>query len=379
MSDRYKQDINRIIKHTPIAQKTGILYNYWLAIPFMICWSFALTLQMLHGLLFDPTYHTQCFYANLMQLILWPCMYLFFNWVYRTTVFYVNEIMFEEKKFRNLFINNEVYLEYRSSFYKLVYSKKELILIILFIISQIFGVFTGFSEPTSLSTIYIIGQIIEQVVWFIAVIAIGSVAYYVITVFLKYFIFVKFENLSLSKYLNWFNNLIYESNPGDSQELQVTLYSFQNNTRVIGKFLFVFFFKFIFLLVCADLVVYLPSFFFPIDTGAAIYWVPGTMALVIFFVLSQYRIHSILKNAKENVIDGLNDLYNRFKQKLYQIFYEKDWEEKKGLMDQISFIQDELQEIKKMGTWTYDFPAILKMIATALITLIPLVLEYIPI
>lgn len=74
------------------------------------------------------------------------------------------------------------------------------------------------------------------------------------------------------------------------------------------------------------------------------------MTLVLLFFLAQVRIHTILKFAKEKVIDGLNDFYSKFKLQLYHMFYERNWEEKKGLMDQASFIQDELEEIKAMGT-----------------------------
>jgi hypothetical protein len=378
MREKHKEKILKVVSYTPFSQKTGIMYKFWIAILFEATWATALVFQMLHGLLYDNAYHLQYFYGNLMQFFLWPIMYLLFNWMYRSTVLYTNELFFADEKFRKLFLDEDSFNQYKTKFYKSIHSPKEYIIIIPFLLSQIIGFTRAFNEPTFLSVIYVVGQVMESIAFYIAVVSLGSIAYYVIMVFYRFFIFVGNEKLSLKKYLDWFKNVINNSTIEDPKNLQVTLYSFQNNTRVIGKYLFIFFFKFIILLVCADFVVYIPSFFLPIDTGAAIYWVPGTMVLVALFVLAQVRIHTILKFAKEKVIDGLNDFYNKFKLQLYHMFYERNWEEKKGLMDQVSFIQDELEEISKMGTWTYDFPAILKMIGAALITIIPLILEYVP-
>jgi hypothetical protein len=305
-----------------------------------------------------------------------PFAYILLNWIYRKAVKHVNSIFFDDERTVKLFKNEEAFEKYRRTFYRTTYNKKELIISVIFIGSQIYG-WIGVFANENLSIYFIIGYLLYCILYGLIVIAFGSGTWYVLTIFYKFYKFVPKQELSISNYLTWFNKLISSSQTIDSKELQTTLYTFQHNTRVIGQFLFLFFFRFIIFFVVIDLIIYIPSFIDPnVSTGASIWWVPATLVFIVLFVVAQYKIHVIIKEAKEKVIDGLNIFYNNFKLNLYQMFYDKNWEEQKGIMEQISFIKSELDEISVMGTWTYDFPAILKMVAVSLITIIPLLFEF---
>jgi hypothetical protein len=282
---------------------------------------------------------------------------------------------YENKKFSGLFLNYNEYETFRNKFYRALHSKKEIIVIILLIGGMGYFMISGFFNANIYSIIYIAGYIIGQILWILVFVGLASGLYYVFTVFYYFFKFVPRDKLSIKPYLEWFDDIV-DSQKVKSRDFKTTLYSFQHDTRIIGAFLFSFFFKVIILLVIADFAIYLPALIFPeISTVFAIAWLPGTLVMVLLFILIQFRIHSILKETKEDVLDGLTNLYNAFKLDLYQIFNDKNWEYQKGIMDQISFIKEEIAEIKKMGTWTYDFPAILKMVGAALVTLIPLLFE----
>ena len=374
--NRVNNEIYEITSYKPFPQKTGILYHYkWIAF-FWPLWTLHIILLLIHGFYYDKTYLASYFTSLLVSLFIVPFSYILLNWIYRKAVDHVNNIFFDDQRTIKLFKNEEAFVKYRTSFYRTLYNKKELIISVIYlgvIIYIAIGVFTN----QTLSIYFIIGYLLYLFLYGLVVLAFGSGTWYVFTIFYKFYKFVPKQELSISNYLTWFNKLISSSQTLDAKELQTTLYTFQHNTRVIGQFLFSFFFRFIIFLVVIDLIIYLPSFIDPnVNTAASIFWVPGTLMFIVLFVLAQYKIHIILKEAKEKVIDGLNIFYNNFKLSLYQMFYDKNWEEQKGIMEQISFIKSELDEISAMGTWTYDFPAILKMVAVSLITIIPLIFEF---
>ncbi len=381
MNEKEKDPIKEITTYVPFTQKTGIMYNWYLSFVFLGSWTVAVLLQIFHGLLYDPSYHSEFFSANFIKLTFYPILYWLFNWVYRNTVADVKEIFFNDPKFKNLFKDEATFLEYRTNFIKTLHSKKEYFFIIPFYVLMWGNFINAIMTVETLSPLFIIGSFMDSFLYSLIAASLGSMAYYVITVFYTFYKFKKEEELSISTYTDWFNSMLEDSQIESSQKLNTTLYSFQHDTRVIGRFLFIFFFRFVILLVIADLSIYLPSIIFPdLKTGAAAaYWVPGTLILILLFVLSQYKIHLILKSAKEKVSDGLNTIYNNLKTELYQTFSEKNWEGQKSILKKISFIKEEIQEISGMGTWTFDYPEVFKIVGAALLTIVPLVLEFLPI
>lgn len=376
-SPTFKEQISKIVSYKPFALRTGILYNYIWILIYFVGWCTSIFLLLLHGYLFDINYYNTYFYPHIDTVIVYTTVYIVFNWIYRTTVKQTNNIILNEQKFQNLFINDIAYEKFKNKFYKTVYNWKELLFMIPFLLLMVYNLPREYFDTSEITIIYQIGFVLNKVLWYSVVLALGSVAYYVVALFYRFFRFVGYKDLIIFNYLKWFRGLVKSPEVGEKIKLKTTLYSFQHDTRIIGAFLFSFFFKFIILLIVADLSIFIPALIFPnVTTEASVYWLPGTLICMILFVVSQWKIHAILSKSKEDVLDGLMEIYNLYKQKIYEIFYEEKYAEKKGLMDQITFIKSEIEEISKMGTWTYDFPAILKMIGAALITVIPLVFEF---
>lgn len=373
----FNQQIQDITPYRPFSQKSRIMYDYRLIAIYLPAFLFAQALLLIHGMLYDPTNPLFDLEIIISAMIIYPVLYTCINWVYRSTVEYTNKIFFdEESRLKNLFKSNEEFQKFREKFYKSAYNKKELIILGLFLFPQYYNILDRFYDTSSISVIYISGFLLFQILWGLVVLSLASGMFYVIMMFIRFYKFTSADELSISEYLEWFNQIVYNSKTEKTQELKVTIYSFQHDMRVIGTFLFTFYFKFIIVLLICDMAIYIPGLILGLDnSGAAIYWVPGTFIFVFLFIVSQIKIHKILKSSKQEVMDGLIDLYNDFKKRLYLIFYENKWEDKKGILDQIEFIKSEIEELSNMGTWTYDFPEILKMVTAALLTLIPLVFE----
>ena len=150
-----------------------------------------------------------------------------------------------------------------------------------------------------------------------------------------------------------------------------TFFEFQRANRMIGEFLFnisisMVIFFIIFQLSMGALFIFnivispLTAFYFNILTILSICL---TFASVFMFILPQLYIHKVLKNFKNDLIDTYYNLSSRLEYLYYASLLNKDilsnkkeWESRRFILDDLSRIEKNIENVKLYSTWSYDFP-----------------------
>lgn len=170
-----------------------------------------------------------------------------------------------------------------------------------------------------------------------------------------------------------------------------TFYEFQRGNRKIGEFLFNIATILIVVCISAGILLWvvdslnlLSSFF----SGSLlimdiIIFIFGLVALGIF-ILPQFTLHRFLKKFKYTLIDKFAVLNSRLEYLYFESFknpsalnkIDEKWKNRQNLVDDMNFIKEKQNEVKNYGTWSYDFPEVMKLILVVASTLIPLILPF---
>lgn len=178
------------------------------------------------------------------------------------------------------------------------------------------------------------------------------------------------------------------------KELDVTgktYFEFQRGNRKIGEFLFNVAAILIFMCVIMGIILWiinlfnlLPAFFgTSLNLVSIILTCFGIFSLLIF-ILPQLHLHKLLKEFKYNLIDSFSSLASRLEFIYFEsivnpeilTMFTKGWKRRKHVMNDVYLIKDMIDEVKSYGTWSYDFPEIMKLILVAASTLIPFLLSF---
>jgi hypothetical protein len=165
-----------------------------------------------------------------------------------------------------------------------------------------------------------------------------------------------------------------------------TYYEFQRGNRKIGEFLFNIATILITICVVIGVLLWAANQINILPQGWDLAIIAFTTILTIIGILSlgiflfpQLLVHSYLRNFKYNLIDSFSSLLAR----LEYIYFEsminpkilqkidEDWKSRPDLMTDINIIKGKIEDIKKYGTWSYDFPEVIKLILVAASTIIP--------
>lgn len=168
-----------------------------------------------------------------------------------------------------------------------------------------------------------------------------------------------------------------------------TFYEFQRGNRKIGEFIFnvtsfliLFSILFGILIWTATTLNIIPPH---LNTAANIFAI-GTIIFVIIsfciFFFPQLRVHRFLKETKDDLIDSFTALISRLHYIYLQALVkpeilsqiDENWQSRQDLLNEIKFIKEYIKEISGAGTWSYDFPAVIKIVIVALSTTIPVLL-----
>jgi hypothetical protein len=156
---------------------------------------------------------------------------------------------------------------------------------------------------------------------------------------------------------------------------------------MIGEYLFRVTAFLIFIWVLAAMVSFAISFAFPQLTDTSfIYSIicfAFSVVSLILFIFPQVMIHVRLKRYKASIIDLFNKKVEQIHDSFIKSFRYKDylneqeaaWTSRKDLYEEIEMIESYLNRMNSFGTWSYDFPEILKLIAVGFSTLLPIVLR----
>jgi hypothetical protein len=169
-----------------------------------------------------------------------------------------------------------------------------------------------------------------------------------------------------------------------------TYFEFQRGNRKIGEFLFNIAAFLILICVGGAMVIFFLIIFnvLPDATAGGLYvWIGilgsvGMLSLGIF-IFPQLNLHKYLKDFKYSLVDSFATLLSR----LQYLFFEsmvapdilekldKNWKNREGLLHDIEFIKGTVEEVKKYGTWSYDFPEVMKLLVVAISPIIPILLS----
>jgi len=171
-----------------------------------------------------------------------------------------------------------------------------------------------------------------------------------------------------------------------------TYYEFQRGNRKIGEFLFRFAAFLIMMCVIFGILIWLANILNLVPeelrTNLTIFILAFTIfAIMCFgiFILPQFKLHKFLKQFKLSLIDQYSSLIARLEYLYFEGMIHTDvlpqideeWQTRRDLLTDIELIKEMIGEVKSYGTWSYDFPEIMKLIVIGAATGIPLFLTFI--
>jgi len=171
-----------------------------------------------------------------------------------------------------------------------------------------------------------------------------------------------------------------------------TYYEFQRANRKIGEFLFNIAALFIFISVFYGILIWIANIFNLIPKNLKGNLQAFTIATTVFgflsfalFLLPQLKIHKFLKDFKYTLIDNYSSFVSRleylyFESYIHPEILEKvdiNWKSRMDILEDINLIKSLIEEAKGYGTWSYDFPEVIKIVAVAASTTIPAFLSLI--
>jgi hypothetical protein len=168
-----------------------------------------------------------------------------------------------------------------------------------------------------------------------------------------------------------------------------TYYEFQRGNRQIGEFLFNIATILIVICITAGIVLFLIDLLNLLPETLAVNMTIIYVVIFIFgilslgiFVLPQISIHKFLKDLKYRLVDNFSSLSSRLEFLYFEsmvkpeilLKIDKSWESRKDIVEDIDLIKEMVKEVREYGTWSYDFPEVMKLIVVAGATIIPLLL-----
>jgi len=171
-----------------------------------------------------------------------------------------------------------------------------------------------------------------------------------------------------------------------------TYYEFQRGNRKIGEFLFNITAILIFLSVTAGIIIWVIGTLNLLGEGLEAQLASVAVITTLFGILSfgiflfpQLSIHKFLKKFKLTLIDTFSILASRLEYLYFEAMIhpeilakiDEEWTSRRDLLEDIHLIKELIEEIKGYGTWSYDFPEIMKLVVVAAATMIPILLSFV--
>ncbi len=172
-----------------------------------------------------------------------------------------------------------------------------------------------------------------------------------------------------------------------------SFYEFQRGNRKIGELLFNITTYLILSGIIIGLIFWISEAFYIVPEDLELYSMSFSIGIAIFVVLSfglfffpQWRIHKFLRKMKYSLIDSFTSLVSRLEYIYFEaiihpdilIMIDEKWKSRKILLEDIKVIRVVVEKIKSYGTWSYDFPEVMKMVFVSLSTIIPIILSIFP-
>ncbi|MHA1848824.1 MAG: hypothetical protein ACTSYS_04745 [Promethearchaeota archaeon] len=301
---------------------------------------------------------------------------------------------------RMMFVSDSEYVKYTRFFYDTIWNKKQAIIALGFatsILAFFLLTFRGFG-------IGIRDKIYPWPIWG----EINTIMFYYFFFILSSYIALLFsvlnnllyalskigkdhEKLSLNLYIN---NLSFLLNEGkisslNENDFAASYYVFQRGNRIIGEFLFRVSGILVLMWTIIALISFLLSLVLKVYADFVVIYIFSALLLDVisigFFIFPQIEIHLKLKRYKYLIIDIFNKKLEELNDLFVMSFRHEDilaeinsrWKTRQELYEEVYMIESYLKRVDMFGTWSYDFPEVLKIIAVALVALLPIFIKLI--
>jgi hypothetical protein len=303
----------------------------------------------------------------------WPLWYIIITFFVKTTVLEFNGLFINKEKnerIQQLFKNNEYYEKYRDRIFRKLSFKRQitfsLIAVIFFSLIFFVPVFEGQYYVWGINMLeYDISRawIAAYIhIVFVIVIFFLSNAFYLLIIMLYSISLLGREKQGLSL-------MLFPTDPEKAvtkeelTEYRLSLTRFSSNVRVFGTLLFNTTLKILFLIVIWSFI--------------AIYWRLSPIILflsillcfgiVLLSIAPQIIIHNFLSSTKRTTVNYFEQLIENLRIIIYHQIISPIGKEENASIDsnqveQLKFLKHQIAEVREVVTWTYDFPAFLKLL-----------------
>jgi hypothetical protein len=168
---------------------------------------------------------------------------------------------------------------------------------------------------------------------------------------------------------------------------RITYFSeFQDSVRQVGVFMYRFCSKIIVMAFILVLLLIMVDVGFTtahqIQPGTTFVSIAMLSLVFVLFVLPQLSIHNLLVRFKERIMLDLNVVYEETQRALVQSLHDPNffkvqsrWENGSQIRGDCEIIDRLLAHVEKTGTWSFRFPAVLKLIIASALPLLTVILQ----
>jgi len=307
----------------------------------------------------------------------------------------------KSKFIQNFFTENELFNQFSNEFYKKSFSKYNLIIPLT--ISFVIISFSFFSDWSTISLggvhyYWPFWSVFYYIIQNIALFTTSFGALLIIYCFIRGFFFIKEmlknrDQLSITIFIKNLQVFLFKK---DKEMLiknknSTSYFGFQESNRVIGEFLFkISGFLLLLSVLCSGILFGLyflfdltPHIQYVLLIGMITFFIMDIITLFIF-IYPQLEVHEFLKEYKREIMDLFNLKIEEISSYFLLSFHESielslfnpKWKTTEDLIHETEMLMMYVEQMESMGTWSYDFPEIFKLVAVALSPLIILIAAF---
>nr|MDO8085419.1 hypothetical protein [Candidatus Sigynarchaeum springense] len=299
----------------------------------------------------------------------------------RTNVLYNPTSVLENpqsQELLNSFINEREMMDFKKKARGLLYSRKEVLVIIIITPLSIFIACAPLPPyiAAALPSIYALMQPVNLLfTWFPILCILGSaVSFYIgiVRVMLllarerkDFAIFHFAERLKTDEEVNI--KSLFKSKP-------VVFSEFEKMMRAVGMLLYDICLRLLFVGIAMSIIlmIFWTILGIPILATMALS-IAILVVVLMLFMIPQFKVHELLADVKEKMTFGFKRIFDNVTLEYLTVIkmhkpFEKfgSWENKEDMRDDIEMLRDIYEDIEAVSTWTFNFPAVFKLIGAGI-------------
>lgn len=309
----------------------------------------------------------------------WIIWYFLLTFVIRKAINGFGDLFDREKlgdKTNKLFLNNQFFEEFLSNLKNQITVRKQirfsLIWVLIVQIPYVVGQFIGEQMLYNINILnyskYLWLGIYNHLLFSYLIFFLASAGYILIVSMIAiHNIGRDPDRLSISKLLKTENYIDYLNEIDHDDENNLSFLSFSSKLRIIGHFLFEITLRVIILLIIWSIMVS----FWEFNPLVGLFNALLTFIVITLSFIPQVLIHQVLKNAKSITVRSLEEMQENLTNEILKNISKDSSKLKQDTgpqSDALRLIKELIVDVRTHTTWTYDFPAVLKLVFTAIIS-----------